>query len=1118
MRSQRCGWYAWRVLSARLPLLLLGSCLFLSSYLGAQNITATLRGTVMDPSGASVPGATVTVTNQATGLTRTVTTGGNGQYVFPVLPLGTYNLTIAAKGFRRYTARQIVLNVGAHRVLNVALRTGAVTQTVTVTAATAPVQTGSAAQSQTVTGKQVRQLELNNRNFEQLVTLEPGVSSQLPDVVGFGLQNTTAVSVDGARTSANNWTVDGADINDSGSNLTLLNVPSVDAIEEFKMERSTYDAQYGRSGGGQVNVVTKSGGNHFHGDAYEFFRNDRLNANNFLLNAAGLPRPGFRYNDFGFTLGGPIIHNHTFFFWSEEWRRTATPQNFSGATPTAAELAGNFNGVATLNPAGAPAGCITGNIIRPSCFSANALAYIKAVYSRFPANSSGNLFINAAQAVNNYRQDLIRLDQHVGSAIQLFGRYMQDQVPTTEPGGLFASEPFPGISSTATNAPGKNLVAHLTAVLSPTVLNELAFNYSWGAINSNITGIVGNPSLFPGFTRTGFPFSDPYHRVPGAFISGLIGVTPPTAPYFERNIDKNLYDNLSLVSGAHSIRTGVSLQWMKKTENAVNPTNGNFFFTTLNGNPPFANFLLGEAFQFTQASRDIIPDLHFTNMEAYIQDDWKAARNLTFNLGVRYSYFPTPTDAHQILDNFDPGAFNYAAVPAIDPATGQFVAAPGGPTPATYTNGIIIGGVNSPFGQRVNPNLAHYFAPRLGFSWDPSNTGKMAIRGGYGVFFDRSLNGIWEQNQFVNPPFVNNVVITNPGTVNLFDNPSAGVVNVPLGPRSLHATGSPAWPTPYLQNWSLSYEQQITPSTMAQIAYVGSKGTHLLGLIDFNQVPLAARLANPTAQANAIRPYLGYQSISTIANFFNSNYNSLQVSLNRRVTRGLNLGVAYTWSQALTDNSTDRSTAPYDTYNFRNDYGRAGYNRPQILSFNYVYQLPMWRSAGALVSNVVGGWEISGITTLESGLPLTAFQFSDPFNCSDFAAAGGACPAGTFPGGIGIDPSPVSPRPDQVGPTQGPQTVNEWFNTGAFTTAVGHFGNAGRGTIMGPGWNNWDFALMKNFRVTERVQTQLRGEFFNVFNHTSFLGVNTTLGSSSFGRVVSVHDPRVVQVAIKLIF
>lgn len=1099
-------------------------CFFFHPPARAQNITASLRGVVADPSGASIPGATVVVRNLHTGLTRTVATSRSGQYAFTELPFGNYSLTINANNFRTYTAPNVVLHVGAHRVINATLQPGAVTQTVTVTAATAPVQTGSGVQSQTVTGTQVRQLELNNRNFEQLVTLEPGVSSQLPDIVGFGLQNTTAISVNGARTSANNWTVDGADINDSGSNLTLLNVPSVDAIQEFKMERSSYDAQYGRSGGGQINVVTKSGGNHFHGDAYEFFRNDRLNANNFLLNAARQPRPGFRYNDFGFTFGGPIFKNRTFFFWSEEWRRTATPQNFSGTDVTPAELAGNFSGVATLNPATAPAGCITTgpdgkpDQLSPACFSKNASAYIKAVYSRFAPNSPGNVFVSAPQAIANYRQDMIRLDQHVGNSIQIFGRYMQDQVPTTEPGGLFASEPFPGIASTSTNAPGKNLVAHLTTVISPTVLNEIAFNYSWGAINSNITGIVGNPAAFPGFTRTGFPYADPYHRVPGVSISGLIGVTPPTAPYFERNIDKNLYDNLSIVAGAHSIRTGISAQWMKKTENAVNPTNGNFSFTNLNGNPAFANFLLGEAFQFSQSNRDIIPDLHFANLEAYIQDDWKAARNLTLNLGVRYSFFPTPRDAHGILDNFDPTAFSYAAAPAIDPATGLFAATPGGATPATYANGIIVGGVNSPFGKRVNPDLAHYFAPRLGFSWDPSGTGRMAIRGGYGVFFDRSLNGIWEQNQFVNPPFVNNVVITNPGTADLFDNPSAGVVTVPLGPRNLHATGTPAWPTPYMQNWNLSYEQEITPSTMVQVAYVGSKGTHLLGLLDLNQVPLPVRAANPAAQTNAIRPYKGYQVISDIANFFTSNYNSLQVSLNRRVARGLNLGVAYTWSQALTDNPTDRSTAPQDTYNFRNDYGRAAYNRPQILVFNYVYQLPLWRRAGGFVSGVLGGWEVSGITTLESGLALTPTQLFDPFNCNDYVTSGAACPAGTYPGGIGIDPSPVAPRPDFAGSITGAQTVNQWFNTGAFTGAIGHFGNAGRGIILGPGWNNWDFALMKNFRVTERLTTQLRGEFFNIFNHTSFLGVNTTLGTSSFGRVVSVHDPRIVQLGIKFVF
>ena len=504
-------------------------------------------------------------------------------------------------------------------------------------------------------------------NFEQLVTLQPGVASSLPDQVAFGITNTDSVSVNGARVSANNWTVDGADINDSGSNQTLLNVPSVDALQEFTLERSTYDAQYGRSGGGQVNVVTKSGTNQFHGDAYEFFRNNVLDANEYFNKGAGGSRPPLRYNDFGYTVGGPVfVPNHyntdkskTFFFFSEEFRRTRTPGTDILALPLPQELTGSFVGIdtinamgqavqLTLNPNSAPAGCIPAPYtqIKSSCFSPNAQAFLANVYSKFspnspPANAEALTanYTFSVSAANDYRQEIVRLDQKITSKIQVFGRYMQDKVPTQEPGGLFAGGGLPGISDTSTNAPGRNLVAHVTMQLTPSIINEAAFGDTWGAINSTITGAITNPAFLSAINESGFPFTDPYHRVPGIGISGVQGIGIPVSPYFERNIDKSVYDNLSITHGSHTIRTGMNFQAMRKTENAVT---GQMAVSRLGasiGNPAFANFLLGYANGFTQASRDIIPDLHFPNIEAYVQDDWKIRHNFTVNLGLRYAFF-----------------------------------------------------------------------------------------------------------------------------------------------------------------------------------------------------------------------------------------------------------------------------------------------------------------------------------------------------------------------------------------------------------------------------------------------------------------------------------------------
>ncbi len=1120
-----------------------------------QNIMSTLTGTVTDSSGAAVSGATVTIhDDNKNSDVSTVTTDQTGIYTAPNLPFGTYTVTIKAPGFKAFVADKVVLHVGDRRTLDASLSVGQVTEQVMVTVTEAPVETSSASQSTTVTGTQIRELQLNNRNFIQLVSLQPGVSSTEPDTVGFGgISSTLAVSVNGNRTSANNWTVDGADINDSGSNLTIVNVPSVDALAEFNIQRSTYDAQYGRSGGGQVNVVTKSGTSDFHGNAYEFVRNDILNANSFLNNKASIKKPPLRYNDFGYTFGGPFfIPNHyntdkskTFFFWSEEWRRTKTPTATVATIPNPQLLTGNFNGIATLNPASAPAGCITGNQISPTCFSANAKAYIANVYSKFTpdagcaATATGCALTSPLSPINNTREELIRIDQKITNRVQAFGRYMQDNVPTTEPGGLFASSPLPGISSTSTNAPGRNVVAHVTAQLTPTIINEVAYNYSWGAINSSLTGLINNPT-FTGALANNLPFSDPYKRVPGITILNptLSGVAIPSAPYFERNIDKNVYDNLSWIKGNHSLRFGLTAQWMRKTENAVNPTNGSFTFKSLGGNPGFANFLLGEASSFSQSARDIVPDLHFVNFEWYAQDDWKLRPNLTLNLGVRYSFLPTPRDVNKLLDNFDPTVFSPAAAPAIDPASGNFFAGQAA-IPANYANGIIVGQNGcaaaqalfssspfsptcSPFGDRVNPNYKKNFSPRIGFAWDPFKSGKTSVRGGYGIYFDRTLNGIWEQNSFVLPPIVQSVSIVNTASTtspnaNLFDNPGAGTTATRLGPLGLHATGSPAFQVPYSQNWNLSVQRQVLTNTVVEVAYVGSKGTHLLGEIDSNQVPLAVRTApaNATTWANAIRPFLGYGPITSIVNGFDSNYHSLQVSGTRRVSRGLTFGVAYTWSRTLTDSPTDRSTAPFDTYNFHLDYGPANFSRNQIFVANYVYDLPFYREQQGIAGRILGGWELSGITVFESGVPLTITQSNDPFNSNDFGAG-----PGLFPDGIGIDPSVVSPRPDLVSGqgVNGPKTAQQWFNKSAWAVASGHFGNSGRGVVYGPGFNNWDLAAIKNTRISERFNAQFRAEFFNAFNHTSFLGVSTNVNSSLFGQVTSTHDPRIIQLGMKFSF
>src|SRR5580700_10543158 len=680
----------------------------------AQELAATLTGTVTDPSGAVVAGATVTVHSQETGADlRTVTTSSTGNFNITNLPAGRYSVTVKNAGFEAYVANGVILDVAEMHTLDVVLKTGKVTETLEVTAENTPIQTTTAEQSGTVTGEQITQLALNNRNFEQLVLLQPGVANQLGDEPGFGLSSNTSIAINGARMGANNWTVDGADINDSGSNGTLLNTPSIDAIREFTLERSNYDASFGRSGGGQVVVSTKSGTNQFHGSAYEFNRNNYFNANTFenrqvianssyVSGPAGNGTPIERYNDWGFTIGGPLeipkvympTKDRTYFFWSEEWRHASTPGSLVIPVPTTAQLQGIFSTPIPVAPdvPGTATPCVTPSAgtytINPLCYSQNADAYLKTFMVTNPPNFGNNLLAVGYTSLNNFRQDIIRLDQNVGDKVRVFGRYMQDSVPENFPFGLWGTANYPGADAISLNAPGRNLVVNATVNISPKVVNEVEFADSWGAINAALSGFANSPA-FTGQLTGLTAYQDPYGRAPNVEISGYTGLTNGNGPYFERNVDKNIFDNFSIQHGNHTLRAGLTAMWMTKTENATSGEATFNFGSGVNGNDPFANFLLGQADSYSQPSKDTVPDLNYTNFEFYVQDDWKVTRRLTVNLGVRYSYFPSPTDSNHTLLNFDPLAYNAANAPAIitNPSSPNGVFASG--NAATYANGLI---------------------------------------------------------------------------------------------------------------------------------------------------------------------------------------------------------------------------------------------------------------------------------------------------------------------------------------------------------------------------------------------------------------------------------------------
>jgi Carboxypeptidase regulatory-like domain len=1148
-------------------LLLMMTLFVVPSLVRGQELAGTFTGTVTDVSGAVIPHATITITlNGVSGSSRVVQTNESGNYTATNLPAGTYTITVSDPNFEKYSDHDVVLNVAQKRTINAQLKVGGQNQTVTVEDNSIVLDAESSSQAGTISGTQLRELELINRNFQQLVTLQPGVVNLLGDQPGFGdINSTSSVSINGARTTANNWSVDGADINDSGSNSTLLNVPSVDAIQEFTLERSSYDASFGRSGGGQVLVATRSGTSAFHGSAYEFVRTADANANNYFNNLAGLPRAPDHYNNYGFTLGGPIfiprVYNtsktKTFFFWSEEWRKITSPTTNNVSAPTTAQLAGTFYetpsqyagtiaavGAACVNSYDPATGVAVAN---PSCYSANAKVYLSQIISKFPANytavNPATGFTNGSQitsysTLNNFRQDLVRVDHYFNDKLHFFARGMQDEAPSNLPTGLWGGANYPGVVNVAINAPGKNVVANLTWTISPKMVNEVEFAYSQGTINGTLSGPANSPSLLASLTNN-LANPDPYGRIPSVSIldGSVTGVSQGSAPYFERNLDRNIFDNFSVTLGNHTVRAGVTAQQMLKTEDA-SEGNPSFSFNT------WGDFLLGSASQYSQASRDIVPDLRFWNTEAYVQDDWKVTRRLTLNLGLRWTRFPSPSDAKDTLVNFDPLFYQAGQAPALD-SDGNFVSGQAY-TPATYANGLIFPKGSacaaaqaisaqvtcSPYGSTVNPNYSWNFGPRVGFAYSPFGDGKTVLRGGFGLFFDRTLNGIWEQNAFGDPPLVQTTTVVNAS----FDNPiGVGSVAPPaLGPNQLTTTGNPAFKVPSYSSYNLSVQQELAPTLMFEIAYVGAVSRHLLGEADLNMPTLSTRVDNPTSPLNNIRPYLGYSDFHTRLPIFTSNYNSLQASLNLRTTRDLTLGVAYTWSKNLSDQANDRATAgAVNTattyiYNPKLDYGPTALNEPQIFIANFVYKAPFFRQQSGFTGHVLGGWELSGITTFNSGLSLTASQVPDPFGCVADSTTANGCAAGTYPGGLGINgPNfDILARPDQVSPVHLTKTRTQWFSTSSFATAEGHFGSSQVGSFLSPGTERIDLGLLKNFKFTESAHLQLRAEAFNLFNHTNFVGpggvgaggIDTGLGSGTFGQALSAHIPRTMQFSGKMYF
>lgn len=1141
-----------------------------------EETAATIVGQVTDSTGGILQGATVVLTNKATNVERKVQTNDDGNYVVTPLSPGTYTLSVEQTNFKRYVQTDMVLNAKDRRQINIVMEAGSVSELVTVTGEQFVVQDSPTGQT-LISGTQVLEIPLQNRDFTKLLELAPGVSSSLDDETGFGLSNRFDVSVNGMRRNSVNVFVDGVSNTDVGSNITLLSTPTIDSIKEFKLLSSNYTAEVGRSGGGTVTLVTKSGGNNFHGSIYDFARNDRFNANTFFNNRLGTRPDGtpnarvprLRYHNFGGTLSGPVIipifgeggdgfwsgRDKTFFFFSHEQRRiTRGITSATAVVPSLLERNGDFasflglplfrtnagtgscttpgTGTCSTTPilvtdtAGASTQARAGMIFRPSdgrAYVGNILPMSDfdprsvSILNAFPLPNSGtNTFTHSPITALKTRQETLRIDHNFNSNHSLFGRYTHDLNETQEPTGLFTANAIPNFGTTNTRIPGMTLAISLTSVLSPALVNEVTYNFSSNLIGSAVVG-RSRDSDFPGLDT-----------IPEVFPENNAGVIPRitfssahanlnSLQGFNIEYKNNLIrDVVTWTNGNHTWKFGGEASWELKNENANNVTQGSFLFSGVRSRGTsgtisltqsglaFADFLLGRAETYSEDQFDVTVNLRFGRREFFVQDTWRFRPNLTLDFGVRYQYFVPVTDVNNVLTSFDPALYNRANAPTCANAACTSLLRGTG----NELNGIAIAGRTSRFGNSIYPSDKNNFSPRIGFAWDPLKDGKTVLRGGYGLYYDQPLVGIFEQNAFVNPPFNNSAVFSGAGVS--FSNPSGGALgNLPV--RAL--IGSAAdFTTPVIQQWSLGLQREVFRNAVAEISYVGTKGDHLIRPLDLNfpQPVDVARVG--LANANTVRPFLGYARITWRETSGKSRYHGMLSSFNYRFGNGLSITTSYTFSKNLTDATNDRDAVdfPQNPLNYAPEYAEARTSRPHIFTSSYVYEIPFFsKDSNPWKRGILGGWQFAGITDISSGQPV---------------ARVGLAAAQPQTGLTGFYPNVVSDPNSGLAGTIDPATGLPFiFDPRAFAVpANGTFGNAPRAFARLFGRNQTNLTLTKNiyFNQERDFRLQLRAEAFNVFNHTQFTGVGTVFSTTgtAFGRPTGARLPREFQFGAKLSF
>jgi hypothetical protein len=1081
----------------------------------SQTTTGTLIGSIADPQGAIIPGAQIRVVNGSTGEMRKATTATNGVFRIQDLQVGVYRLTATAKGFTDGVIDRIEIAVDQTQNVRLVLTVAGQQQSMTVEGAVSLVNTQTSQLGEVVGETQVTTLPLNGRDFAQLALLNPGVAA----FGGGGGQQggeggTSGFSSNGQRSSSNNFMVDGIDNNDYlGGSVAQL--PSIDSIQEFDVQTNTFAAEYGRNSGSVVNLVTKSGTNQLHGTVYEFFRNDVLDGQNFFADP-DLGKPELRLNQFGFTLGGPIIKDKTFFFGNYEGFRQVAGITVLTNVPTLAERQGIFTDS-------------QGNPVQVTVDPTSAK-----LFNLFPlpntSQPSGN-FVSSPALTNSTNQYMMKVDHQLGGGDTLSFRYSYTGANIYTPlAGGQQSTSFPGYGSFS-NESDHLASASYTKILGPNSLNEFRLGFT------RVTGLDYNQQTAQATDygiNTGWGPNSPYNlgNIPyisfgGGLVSGggslaNLGGSDNNPGGDWQNV-LQFIDNFSHSTARHDMKFGANISNYRINRFYDLDDSGEIIFSGgLNPqglSSPLADFAEGLPSSSLHFVGDSARSFRLTNYSLFAEDSFKVAPRFTLNYGLRYELSTVLHDATNRLSTWVPSDFQQY----LSPTASQ-----------TDLSVLEKSGIVTQSQTGLYDGNHRDFAPRIGFAWSLNGQHPIVIRSAYGIFYDFILGEI-PTNALLNPPYLPDYYDSAPAI-------SWPQAFAPAGFPVL-TTVAQKFSTPYAQDWNLDVQKELPSSMLFEVSYVGTKGTDLPRFVQIDQaynnlqqiasltpdlytrltlmgIPAGAAAflaANPELSPSIARvPYFGFAQIFQAQNVVNSEYNSLQVKLNKRVSHGLQFLLSYTYSHSI-DGASDfygsggngGNIFPQNDYDLAAERGSSDFDIRHRLVWSYIYAAPDFKNYVHLPEVLSGGWELSGILTLQTGQPFTVLT--------------GGNNSGT---GLGTD------RPNLTcNPNVAPRTVQQWFNTSCFQqNAVFSFGDEGRNILVGPGFDNFDFAVLKNTNITERVNLQFRTEFFNILNHPNFALPSSTMNAPNFGALFETADvaqnnvglgsggPRLIQFGLKLNF